>query len=304
MYKLVQISGAGAGRSIPLVAFQNFGRAANNNIVVDDPHVSREQGVIHVDNQHVTVVIRDGAVPIMLNGQKVANCSLREGDVVTIGSTQFQLQLASDNAPSNQVTQAQPAYAANQPYQTQFGPPHSPLPAYPQIGNHFQQGGPSVPGGIQVNVLQQNNNTGLWVLLAILFAGPLLCVSLIAFALLPFTMCIVGTILLVIGLAERNRWTSAGYPVPTGAQVKIYGGGISLALGLIWIFAAFALRGATPPSNPSYNSPSYNSAPYNAQTQSENRDNPSSYGSGGTGYNGDTPGNSSYPSRPSSDQFR
>ena len=68
MYKFVQLNGAHQGRQYILGPYQTFGRAPTNNIVIEDPRVSREQGIIQVQGDLVMVIANNQASPIFLNG--------------------------------------------------------------------------------------------------------------------------------------------------------------------------------------------------------------------------------------------
>lgn len=88
-----------------------------------------------------------------------------------------------------------------------------------------------------VNVQVKTDNTALWVLLAVIFACPLMCVGMMALALLPYTMMGVGAILFIWGYLDYSRYRNNNWQVPSVVLVKMWGGAITAMLGFIlWIF--------------------------------------------------------------------
>jgi|GEM_PF-4745358 len=143
MFRLVQLTGAEAGKTFNLNDFQSVGRTATNHIVVNDSQVSLDHAVIHVRGHDATLVVKDATALLLLNGQRIGNCSLRHGDVVTFGSTQFQFEDVEARLQAPPATAPSPAVAmpyANQQYG--YGQPGSPIPvpqapAYVPPGPYF-----------------------------------------------------------------------------------------------------------------------------------------------------------------------
>ncbi len=150
MFRLVQLTGQQAGMTVDLNDVQSVGSSPTNQIVVNDPQSSPEQAVIHVRGQSVMLETQQGAAPVLLNGHPVGNCSLRQGDVVTFGSTQFELQ----------VTAGQPQMIPSVSH-PQSGYLHQTVPQPPApLGNQFVQGNNPPPGGIHVNARSSSAGIG------------------------------------------------------------------------------------------------------------------------------------------------
>lgn len=204
MLRLVQINGTAAGRIYHLNDFQTVGRSPANHLVLDDPSVSRDQCAIHVQNGLVTVVARDQTSPVLLNGYRVENCSVRPGDVVQFGQTQFQVQ-----AP--------------------LQPTIMPLAqAPPPMGNsgNFNQ----------ITVVQQQGASSLWSILAIALAIPLIAMGFMIVALLPYLLIFAGLFLIGWGALERRHWHGYGYSAPMATYAKAAGGVGLIFFAALWLF--------------------------------------------------------------------
>ncbi len=208
---------------------------------------------------------RAQSAQVIVNGQIVALCQLRVGDVVQFGQTQFQVAVgqAASTVPhmAAPTMYSQPAYQqAAQPFHGSYmAPMNSGLVQMP--GTLPMQG----PGGQNINIVQQQNNTGIWVLLVVIFACPLMCVGLVAMALLPYTMLAVGIALVIWGFVEKGRYQAWNYQAPTTTLAKIIGGGLMATLGMIWIIAMSTLPSSSShstDSNSSHDSSGY-SGPQN-----------------------------------------
>ena len=84
------IGGAHAGHQIPLrqTPFR-IGRAADNDLVLDDPSVSRSHALIHFTGGGYMLEDQGGRGSTYLNGQSVLQATLRPGDRIRLGSLEF-----------------------------------------------------------------------------------------------------------------------------------------------------------------------------------------------------------------------
>jgi hypothetical protein len=243
--KLVGIGGAFLGKEVFLNDFQTLGRGTSATIVVDDPAVSRDQCRITRNNGICQVFAADLAAPMLVNGHQTQGAVLRHLDTITIGRTTLQFVDLTVAAPSivpsavsaDMTQQLQPGYI--QPYPVQGNQrladiSQSPVP-------QAQQGpwGPIPPGTNvnSVNVQVKSDNTALWVLLAVIFACPLMMVGLMAIALLPYTMIFVGAVIGAWGLYDHLKYRNVGWPTPNIVLVRMWGGAITAFLGLVLLIA-------------------------------------------------------------------
>src|SRR5262249_60552158 len=85
-----QDGGPSVGGRLPATTLR-IGRAPENDIVVSDPTVSRQ----HAEIRHVSgayrIVDLDSSHGTFLNGQRVTDEELSEGDIVRVGSSAFRL---------------------------------------------------------------------------------------------------------------------------------------------------------------------------------------------------------------------
>jgi FHA domain-containing protein len=74
-------------RTIPLhEAVINIGRRLDNQIVVDDPSVSRNHAQLRLRYGHYVVYNLGSTGGTFVNGQRIEECVLRPGDVISLGS--------------------------------------------------------------------------------------------------------------------------------------------------------------------------------------------------------------------------
>jgi len=86
------VSGDGPGVSRPLSATTvRIGRAPENDIVVSDPTASREHAEIRNVAGRYRIVDLDSSHGTFVNGQRVTDAALSDGDVVRVGSSEFRL---------------------------------------------------------------------------------------------------------------------------------------------------------------------------------------------------------------------
>ncbi|WP_144240929.1 hypothetical protein [Fimbriimonas ginsengisoli] len=148
------------------------------------------------------------------------------------------------------------SFNQGQPSQASGPMPTQAFGQAPQQVANYQQPSGYPPGTVhQINVVQQNNNAALWIILAIVFAGPLACIGLLAISMLPITMVLVGFGLTVWGWAETSRLKGLGYPVPAAATTKVAVGLAVLITGaILWGFIASGSRSTPEKTSPRYDS--------------------------------------------------
>ena len=238
MYRLVQIAGAETGRAVELRGQHFFGRATSNEVMIADPAVSREQMALTVQNGATYLHVRDGAAPVFVNGVSVRQTVLLAGDVLRVGGSEFRLEAPALASPDDRTVMGlAPAPTAS----LSPGYPPEPLAVPSSAPMGYPNAGPTVvmaPNQVtNVQVVQRSDNTALWVLLAVVFACPLMCVGLVALAFLPYVMTVVGLVMFVIGYREWSSWRGR-YAIPSSTYVKMWGGALIGGLGLIWSVAA------------------------------------------------------------------
>jgi pSer/pThr/pTyr-binding forkhead associated (FHA) protein len=90
MAELVVEEGPDAGQRFPLKPNTRLGRAADNEIVLRDPQVSRHQAVINLTGSEYVIADLGSANGTEVNGVRIDQpCLLRHGDVVVVGSDQL-----------------------------------------------------------------------------------------------------------------------------------------------------------------------------------------------------------------------
>jgi hypothetical protein len=83
----------GAARHIVLKPRTTLGRTNDNDIVLDATFASRHHAVVLVDGADVRIEDLNSTNGIRVNGQRVAQQLLEEGDIITIGKTVFRYLL-------------------------------------------------------------------------------------------------------------------------------------------------------------------------------------------------------------------
>ncbi len=89
--RLVITAGTGEGREFKLRAKATLGRAPDNDIILEDPKVSRHHAVIAFTEERYTVTDLESANGTFVNGIRVreSNHPLRAEDVISIGDTEL-----------------------------------------------------------------------------------------------------------------------------------------------------------------------------------------------------------------------
>lgn len=78
----------GGTKNFPLEkAIINIGRHSENELVLEDPHVSRHHAQLRVMGSHYAVFDVGSTAGITLNGKQINQATLHAGDVLRIGST-------------------------------------------------------------------------------------------------------------------------------------------------------------------------------------------------------------------------
>ena len=65
----------------------NIGRHSDNDLVLQDPHVSRQHAQLRVIKDHYVIFDAGSTGGVFLNGKKIAQATLQSGDVIRIGMT-------------------------------------------------------------------------------------------------------------------------------------------------------------------------------------------------------------------------
>lgn len=85
------------GQAIPLNDKNHIGRAPNNSVVIDDPHVSRAHAFIGRRGAAWILVDKGSANGTFLNGQRISRpVALRHGDVISVGTVTFSFRLVAE----------------------------------------------------------------------------------------------------------------------------------------------------------------------------------------------------------------
>jgi len=72
----------------------SIGRSPSNDIVLKESKVSRQHAAINLRNNHYVIIDLKSSNGILVNGRKVEEAMLQDGDEVTVGSFKFQFNLA------------------------------------------------------------------------------------------------------------------------------------------------------------------------------------------------------------------
>lgn len=86
---LICEKGVAPGREFRLHEVTSIGRLGSNDIVLDDPAVSRNHAKVRLADQAFTITDLGAANPTLVNGQEIARQELQDGDRVEIGGSIF-----------------------------------------------------------------------------------------------------------------------------------------------------------------------------------------------------------------------
>lgn len=98
MAKLVFTSGASSGREVALGDFQVIGRLPSNAVPLpEDSGASRQHTRVYRSQGAYVALDLDSKNGTLVNGDRVAKATLKDGDVLTVGTTSFRfVEEASD----------------------------------------------------------------------------------------------------------------------------------------------------------------------------------------------------------------
>lgn len=185
-YRLVLQSGAGAGTEYPLEKTDLFlGRDMSNDIVVNDPEVSRKHAHLVLEGATYRLEDLGSTNGTFIRGQRLsAPVLLRPGEVITIGEKvvlRFEVFMSDPNATvavqrgANQNTQV-----PSQPVtpQVPMSPPVTPPPAqsYQPVAPPQAYSQPVAPYAAQPPQTAKKNSKALLILLIIAGVIVLFCV--------------------------------------------------------------------------------------------------------------------------------
>ncbi|MDE2294293.1 MAG: FHA domain-containing protein [Gammaproteobacteria bacterium] len=88
---MIERMDAGEPRSAVLGLRTRIGRAADCEIVVDGPSVSRQHALIHLDREGAVLEDLNSTNGTFVNGRRILRVPLRDGDVVTLGDAKFRI---------------------------------------------------------------------------------------------------------------------------------------------------------------------------------------------------------------------
>jgi len=84
------LSLADGSRTFPLDRpVLNLGRSLDNDVILDDPRVSRRHAQISHKHGHFCLYDLESANGTLVNGQAVRDCVLQDGDVISLGGVEF-----------------------------------------------------------------------------------------------------------------------------------------------------------------------------------------------------------------------
>jgi ABC transport system ATP-binding/permease protein len=98
-------SGPSTGAIHPILGSATVGRSTNADIVLPDEAVSRTHAAFRVDGQTVVVEDLGSSNGTLVNGDPIDSpCRLAPGDLVTVGSTELELQVGEEPRISTPTT--------------------------------------------------------------------------------------------------------------------------------------------------------------------------------------------------------
>jgi len=78
--------GPRAGQEFRLGEVTAIGRSGDNDIILDDPSVSRQHAKVRLEGQSFTIFDLGATNPTRVNGQEIGKHQLVDGDRIEIGS--------------------------------------------------------------------------------------------------------------------------------------------------------------------------------------------------------------------------
>ena len=188
IYRLAVRSGPSVGKVYPLDKNEEFvGRDLNNDIVINDPEISRRHARLYVQGNGYVLEDLGSTNGTFVNGQRLLGPHvLRPGDTITFGE---RLNLVFESSDVDQdATQVSPAgggaYAAQPGPVGQGQAPISPEPVYappPPQGGQAYTG--QVPAAYDPNAPAAPAKSGsrVWLIVLIILILLCICVGLVLF---------------------------------------------------------------------------------------------------------------------------
>ena len=98
-------SGSVTGPIHPVIGSATVGRSTNADIVIRDEAVSRNHAAFRVDGQTLVVEDLGSSNGTLVNGELIdAPCRLAPGDLVTVGSTELEVEVGEEPRISTPTT--------------------------------------------------------------------------------------------------------------------------------------------------------------------------------------------------------
>lgn len=95
---LVLRSGKAQGDRYPIADDEfKIGRGSTCQVQLDDPKASRRHALITVQNDQLQIEDLGSTHGILVNGRKVSRTMLKNGDLIRLGDTQFEVELSPDS---------------------------------------------------------------------------------------------------------------------------------------------------------------------------------------------------------------
>ena len=92
--RLVAIHGPLSGQTIyldePVIS---IGRQLSNDIILDDPHVSRNHCLVRSEGEHYVIEDLNSANGTYVNGERVTESPLTEGSLIKVGNSLFRFRV-------------------------------------------------------------------------------------------------------------------------------------------------------------------------------------------------------------------
>lgn len=96
MPRLIQLNGSGATRQLSLSApMTMIGRAETNDIVLDNVRASRFHAALVTNGAAVTIEDLSSRNGLFLNGARISNAQLANGDTIMLGGAMFRFLVES-----------------------------------------------------------------------------------------------------------------------------------------------------------------------------------------------------------------
>lgn len=162
---LIVQRGEDIGRRYDLDTVQlTIGRGSDNDLVLNDPMVSRYHAVVKRQGGRFTIIDLGSANPVVVNDQVLeAGMAhpLTHRDVVFIGKTVFSFQSREGGQPANRLTPARESGPPPRPAERPAPPPMTP-PPFPRAGAPAPGGGETMLGmpGAQRPAASANDDEG------------------------------------------------------------------------------------------------------------------------------------------------